>query len=42
MLLCNINVIFSGLVEPYPVSEYLQSRALIGTTAPVRHIRRKF
>ena len=33
MLLCNINVIFFALVEPHPLSEYLHSRALIGTTA---------
>jgi hypothetical protein len=28
MLLCNINVIFSALVEPHSLSEYLRSRAL--------------
>jgi hypothetical protein len=37
MLLCNINVILPGLVEPHSLSEYLRSGALIGMSHLVRY-----
>jgi len=39
MLLCNINVIFAGLVEPHTLSEYLRPSALIWISHLVRCIR---